>query len=174
MLTTETDVASPRWPDVDARGLTLAWPRLVFLAVDAALAETPYASLADSSATVEVSIRLTDDAEVHTLNRQYRGKDKPTNVLSFPMVQPDLLGSLANTDDGEILLGDIVLAAETCAREAAEKQWPMPAYAQHLIVHGLLHLLGYDHELGETQANAMEALESSACAALGLPEPYPG
>lgn len=167
MLTTETDIASPRWPDAD-------WEALATAAVAAALAQTPHARLATGSATIEVSIRLTDDAEVHTLNRQYRQKDKPTNVLSFPMVQADLLESLANTDDGEILLGDIVLAAETCAREAAEKQWPAPAYVQHLIVHGLLHLLGYDHERGETQANAMEALESSACAALGLPDPYPG
>lgn len=167
MLTTETDIASPHWPPSD-------WQALASAAVTAALAQTPHARLVTGSATLEVSIRLTDDAEVHILNRQYRHKDKPTNVLSFPMVQPDLLGSLANTDDGEILLGDIVLAAETCAREAAEKQWPMPAYAQHLIVHGLLHLLGYDHELGETQADAMEVLESAACAALGLPEPYPG
>jgi probable rRNA maturation factor len=167
MLTTETDIASPHWPPAD-------WQVLAATAVAAALARTPYAGLATGGATVEVSIRLTDDAEVHTLNRQYRQKDKPTNVLSFPMVQPDLLGSLGNTDDGEILLGDIVLAAETCAREAAEKHWPVPAYAQHLIVHGLLHLLGYDHELGESQATAMEALESAACAALGLPEPYPG
>lgn len=172
MLTTETDVvshlwASPHWPPAD-------WQALAAAAVAAALAQTPFAGLAAGGASVEVSIRLTDDAEVQTLNRQYRQKDKPTNVLSFPMVQPDLLGSLANTDDGEILLGDIVLAAETCEREAAERHWPVPAYAQHLIVHGLLHLLGYDHERGETQANAMEALESSACAALGLPEPYPG
>jgi probable rRNA maturation factor len=167
MLTTETDIASPHWPPAD-------WVALAAAAVAAALAQTPHAGLADGSAIVEVSIRLTDDAEVHTLNRQYRGKDKPTNVLSFPMVQPDLLESVANTDDGEILLGDIVLAAETCAREAAEKHWPVPAYAQHLIVHGLLHLLGYDHELGESQATAMESLESAACAALGLPEPYPG
>lgn len=167
MLTTETDIASPHWPPAD-------WVALAAAAVTAALAQTPYAGLANGSASVEVSIRLTDDAEVHTLNRQYRQKDKPTNVLSFPMVQPDLLGSVTNTDDGEILLGDIVLAYETCARESAEKHWTVPNYAQHLIVHGLLHLLGYDHELGETQATAMEALESAACAALGLPEPYPG
>jgi probable rRNA maturation factor len=167
MLTTETDMASPNWPPAD-------WQALAATAVEAAMAQTPHAGLGTGSASVEVSIRLTDDAEVQTLNRQYRQKDKPTNVLSFPMVQPDLLGSLANTDDGEILLGDIVLAYETCAREAAEKRWPVPAYVQHLIVHGLLHLLGYDHELGESQAAAMEALESAACAALGLPEPYPG
>ncbi|MBC7520614.1 MAG: rRNA maturation RNase YbeY [Sandarakinorhabdus sp.] len=167
MLTTETDVASPLWPAAD-------WESLAAAAVAAALAETPHGHLGDGPLTVEVSVRLADDAEVHALNRQYRHKDKPTNVLSFPMVQPDLLESLANSDDGEVLLGDIVLAAETCAREAAEKHWSAQDYAQHLIVHGLLHLLGYDHELGETQASAMEAIESSACRALGLPEPYPG
>ena len=166
MLTIETDVASDHWPAAD-------WETLAEAAVRAALAETPHGHLADGPLLVEVSIRLTDDAEVHTLNRQYRHKDKPTNVLSFPMVQADLVDNLANSDDGEVLLGDIVLAAETCVREAGEKQWPVAQYAQHLIVHGLLHLLGYDHELGETQATAMEALESMACRALGLPEPYP-
>jgi probable rRNA maturation factor len=165
MLSVETDVASPLWPDAD-------WEALAEAAVRAALGETPHGHLADGALNIEVSIRLTDDAEVHTLNRQYRGKDKPTNVLSFPMVQADLIEGLANADDGEVLLGDIVLAFETTAREAQEKGWNVQDYASHLIVHGLLHLLGYDHELGETQANAMEALESAACHALGLPEPY--
>ncbi len=167
MLTAETDVASPSWPAAD-------WETLAAAAVAAALAQTPHGHIADGATNVEVSIRLTDDAEVQTLNRNFRAKDKPTNVLSFPMVQADLLESITNSDDGEVLLGDIVLAAETCAREAGEKDWAVTAYAQHLIVHGLLHLLGYDHELGETEANEMEALESLACRALGLPEPYPG
>ena len=166
MLTVETDVASPLWPDAD-------WEALATAAVRAALFKTPHGHITDGGANVEVSVRLTDDAEVQGLNRQYRHKDKPTNVLSFPMVQTDLLETMDNADDGEVLLGDIVLAAETCAREAAEKGWGCDAYAQHLIVHGLLHLLGYDHELGETQATEMEALESAACRALGLPEPYP-
>ncbi|KAB7645654.1 rRNA maturation RNase YbeY [Polymorphobacter fuscus] len=166
MLNTETDVASPLWPDAD-------WPALATAAVAAALDQTPHGHLVNSSASVEVSVRLSGDAEVHALNNSYRGKDKPTNVLSFPMVQPDLIEALGNTDDGEILLGDIILAVETCAREAAEKGWTLPDYAQHLIVHGLLHLLGYDHELGDTQATAMEALETAACARLGLPAPYP-
>ncbi len=165
MLSVETDVASRLWPAAD-------WSVLADAAVRAALEQTPDGHIADGSAIVEVSIRLTDDAEVQTLNRQYRQKDKPTNVLSFPMVQPDLLEGLANSDDGEVLLGDIVLAAETCAREAAEKAWPIAAYAQHLIVHGLLHLLGYDHELGETEAAGMESLETAACKALRLPDPY--
>ena len=165
MLSVETDVVAGVWPALD-------WPALADAAIRAALAQTPHGHLADGAIGVEVSIRLTDDAEVQTLNRDYRGKDKSTNVLSFPMVQDDLLEGLANSDDGEVLLGDIVLAAETCAREATEKGWALPEYAQHLIVHGLLHLLGYDHELGETQATAMEALETAACRALGLPEPY--
>ena len=166
MLLVETDIAAGDWP-------ALGWAALADAAVRAALAETPHGRVADGALLVEVSIRLSDDDEVQMLNRDYRGKDKPTNVLSFPMVQPDLLDGLANSDDGEVLLGDIVLAAETCAREAAEKGWSLPDYARHLIVHGLLHLLGYDHELGDTQATAMEALESAACDALGLPDPYP-
>ncbi len=165
MLTTETEVASPHWPAAD-------WEALAAAAVAAALAQTPHGDFATRSLNIETSVRLTDDAEVHSLNRDYRHKDKPTNVLSFPMVQADLLDGLANSDDGEILLGDIVLAAETCVREAAEKGWALPEYAQHLIVHGTLHLLGYDHETGELQANAMEAIESAACRALGLPDPY--
>jgi probable rRNA maturation factor len=167
MLLVETDIAAGDWP-------ALGWAALADAAVRAALAETPHGHVADGALLVEVSIRLSDDDEVQMLNRDYRGKDKPTNVLSFPMVQADLIESLGNTDDGEILLGDIILAAETCGREAAEKGWSVTDYAQHLIVHGLLHLLGYDHELGDTQATAMEALESAACRALGLPEPYAG
>jgi probable rRNA maturation factor len=165
MLNVETEVAAAGWPTAD-------WPALASAAVAAALAETPHGHIVHGSATVEVSIRLADDAEVQALNKAYRGKDKPTNVLSFPMVQADLIEGLGNTDDGEILLGDIILAAETCAAEAAEKHWPLPFYAQHLIVHGLLHLLGYDHELGESPAAAMEALETAACRQLGLPDPY--
>lgn len=167
MIVTETDVASPAWPAAD-------WEALAAAAVNAAMAETPRRPLGEANFTLEVSVRLADDAEVHTLNRQYRGKDKPTNVLSFPMMAPDEFDALANTDDGEVLLGDIILAAETCAAEAAAKGWSTTAYAQHLIVHGLLHLLGYDHELGETEASEMEELESRACGALGLPDPYVG
>ncbi len=87
------------------------------------------------------------------------------------MVQRDLIDGLANSDDGEVLLGDIVLAAGVCAREAAEKHVPMETHATHLIVHGLLHLLGYDHE-GEAEAEAMEAIERTALASLGLDDPY--
>jgi probable rRNA maturation factor len=153
------------WPQGD-------WEALADRAVSSTIAATPHVSLAATPATIEISLRLTSDAEVHALNRQYRGKDKPTNVLSFPMVQPDLIETLANTDDGEVLLGDIVLAYETCAREAAERNVPLEAHATHLIVHGVLHLLGYDH-MNDAEAEAMEAIERHVMAALGLHDPYP-
>lgn len=147
------------------------WESRATEAVAAALAATPHADLATMAAAVEVSIRLTEDAEVQVLNRDYRQKDKPTNVLSFPMVQPDLIDGLANSDDGEILLGDIVLARETCEREAAEREVTVEAHATHLIVHGTLHLLGYDH-MRDDEAEAMESLERQVMARLGLHDPY--
>jgi len=164
MLSVETHEAQP-WPDA------LDWEVRAAEAAATALALTPFASLADAAPLVEISVRLTDDAEVHALNRDFRGKDRSTNVLSFPQVQDDLLESLANSDDGEILLGDIVLARETCAREAEEKGIPLVDHATHLIVHGTLHLVGYDH-LDDASAAAMEALEVKALASLGIANPY--
>lgn len=164
MLSVETHEAAP-WPDA------LDWEKRAAEAVAAALALTPFASLAQAAPLVEIAVRLTDDAEVQTLNRDFRGKDKPTNVLSFPQVQDDLLEGLANSDDGEILLGDIVLARETCAREAEEKAISIADHATHLIVHGTLHLVGYDHG-DDASAGAMEALEVKALASLGIANPY--
>ncbi|MBO9696332.1 MAG: rRNA maturation RNase YbeY [Sphingopyxis sp.] len=164
MLSVETHEAQP-WPDA------LDWEVRAAEAVAAALALTPFASLADAAPLVEISVRLTDDAEVHALNRDFRDKDKPTNVLSFPQVQADLLIAMSNSDDGEILLGDIVLARETCAREANEKAIPIVDHATHLIVHGTLHLVGYDH-MDDASAVAMEALEVKALASLGIANPY--
>ncbi len=153
------------WPDRD-------WTALADMAVRAAVMRTPYGELASVPALVEVSVRLTSDEEVHTLNRQYRGKDKPTNVLSFPMVQPDLLETVdQNTDDGELLLGDIVLAHGVCAREAVERDVTFDAHLTHLIVHGTLHLLGYDH-LTDDEGDAMEAIERDALGDLGVADPY--
>lgn len=164
MIDVAVQIEAP-WPEGD-------WEALSEAAVGSALAATPHAELADSAACVEVSIRFTSDAEVHELNLQYRGKDKPTNVLSFPMVQPDLLETVsANSDDGELLLGDIVLAHGVCAREAVEKGVSLKAHASHLIVHGLLHLLGYDHQ-GSDEAEHMESLERDVMARLKLHDPY--
>ena len=164
MLDVET-AAGPGWDDEDS------WADLARRAVRAGLSVSPFANLIDKKVSVEVAVKLSDDAEVQSLNANYRGKDKPTNVLSFPMVQPDLLQSLENSDDGEALLGDIILARETCETEAAEKDISLHQHATHLIVHGTLHLLRYDHE-NEADAERMEDLEVKALASLGLPNPY--
>lgn len=162
------DVAVQPGPDWNADE---DWDSLATKAVTLALEHSLHADWLTRALCIEVAIRLTDDDEVQSLNAQYRGTDKPTNVLSFPMVQPDLLDSLANTDDGEALLGDIVLAHGVCAREAEEKGISVADHATHLIVHGTFHLLGYDHQ-GEAEAEAMEALETQALASIGLADPY--
>ena len=148
------------------------WQPLAARVIEATIAATLHAHLATTSATIEISIRLTSDDEVRSLNRQYRQQDKPTNVLSFPMVQPDLIDTLSNTDDGEVLLGDIVLAHGVCEREAKERGVPLEDHATHLIVHGVLHLLGYDH-MTDSEAEAMEAIERDVMATLVLHDPYP-
>ncbi|WP_340264982.1 rRNA maturation RNase YbeY [Sphingobium mellinum] len=152
------------WPSGD-------WELLAQRAVVAAITHSPYASFAADEALYEVAVKLTSDEEVHTLNRAYRDKDKPTNVLSFPLVQADLLEATANTDDGEVLLGDIVLAEGVCTREAAEKGISVADHAAHLIVHGTFHLLGYDH-MEDAEAEAMEAMETQSLLSLGISDPY--
>lgn len=120
---------------------------------------------------LSVSVLFTSDEEVHTLNREWRGRDKPTNVLSFPMLERADLLALAPDGPPE-MLGDIALAHGTCAREAAEKGVSLANHAAHLIVHGLLHLAGYDHEISTEDAENMEALEIKALAQLGIADPY--
>lgn len=164
MLEVLTD-ASPDWPT------NIDWEGLAERAVRAALSQTSQDVIVKSDAAVEVSIRLSDDAEVQGLNASFRGKDKPTNVLSFPMMQIDLIETIVNSDDGEVLLGDIILAHETCAREAAERGISLSNHATHLIVHGTLHLLGHDHE-DDAEAEAMEMVEIRALETLGIDDPY--
>jgi probable rRNA maturation factor len=164
----DTALINEGWDDAAAGA---DWALVAARSVSAAVAATPYASLATIPATVEVAVRLTSDAQVQALNAAFRHKDRPTNVLSFPMVQPDLLAGLNNTDDGEVLLGDIVLALGVCGAEAAEKQISVLAHATHLIVHGALHLLGYDH-MDDPQAEQMEAIERAVMRTLGLHDPY--
>ena len=156
-----------RWP------AGIEWQGIAQQAAEQAVLHSAYAKFCPSAPAVEISVRLTSDAEVHTLNKQFRHKDAPTNVLSFPMVQPDLLDTVGqNSDDGEVLLGDIVLAYETCAREAEEKGVTLATHTTHLIVHGTLHLLGYDHVGADAAAEAMEAIEIAALASLGIADPY--
>ncbi len=150
---------------------TADWEAIAGQAVAAAFAVSSHGGLAQAVCALSVSIRLAGDDEVRALNRQWRGKDKPTNVLSFPMLTVDELDILANTDDGELLLGDLILAHGVCEAEARERQIPLSQHVSHLIVHGTLHLLGYDH-IDDAQAEHMEALEVKALASLGLPNPY--
>lgn len=107
----------------------------------------------------EIALLLCDDAAMAALNERFRGKDGPTNVLSFP------------SGEEEGFLGDIALARETCEREAAEKRIPLRDHAAHLIIHGMLHLIGYDHET-DGEAAAMERRETEILAALGVADPY--
>lgn len=120
---------------------------------------------------LETSVLFTSDEQVHQLNREWRERDKPTNVLSFPMLDRDSLLALEPEGPPE-LLGDIALAHETCAREAEAKGLSLEHHAAHLIVHGLLHLAGHDHVDSDAQAEEMEALEIAALAKLGIADPY--
>ena len=153
----DTAIEDERWtavaPDLEA---------FVARAVEAAFTVAPE----KPAGPVEVSVLLADDATVRELNKTWRGKDKPTNVLSFPAApQPAQAGIAAP-------LGDVVLAYDTLLRESEEQSKPLSDHLAHLLVHGILHLLGQDHETGEAQAEAMEALEIQALAGLGVADPY--
>jgi probable rRNA maturation factor len=164
-MTLDIDIdADPEW---DSKS---GWESLVRSAAEAAIAESAFPQLVDSARATELSVRLTGDDQVRALNSQWRGKDKPTNVLSFPQADADDLQSVA-ADGPELMLGDLVLARETCVAEASEKSIPLEDHAAHLIVHGTLHLLGYDHQ-DDTAAEEMESREVRALARLGIADPY--
>jgi probable rRNA maturation factor len=146
------------------------WLPLIRKAAEAAVAESEYPELARSDRPVEISVTLTGDEQVRTLNAKWRGKDKPTNVLSFPMADERDL-TAANVADTELLLGDIVLARGICEAEAIEKGISVAGHAVHLVVHGTLHLLGYDHQ-DDRDASDMEAREVRALKRLGIANPY--
>ncbi|MEI8144723.1 MAG: rRNA maturation RNase YbeY [Alphaproteobacteria bacterium] len=147
-IETQVSSLSERWDD---------WPdaeAVVRRAVEAALADPTIKAPAEG----EVSIALADDFAVQTLNRDYRGQDKPTNVLSFPTARGPLLG-------------DIIIAHETLLREAKDDDLSPSDHLSHLTIHGLLHLLGYDHDT-EAEAVAMEKLETAILARLGIRDPH--
>jgi probable rRNA maturation factor len=141
--------------------------RLVRAAARRALRRGAAAAALHLPARVELGIRLADDACQQRLNRDYRGHDMPTNVLAFPAWVP----GESVSPGAPLLLGDVVLAFETVSREAEAQQKPLTDHLRHLTVHGVLHLLGYDH-LAPGETALMESLESSILADLGVPDPY--
>ena len=130
----------------------------------AVAAESVDADVADA----ELAVMLTDDSGIRTLNSNWRGIDKPTNVLSFPALQPT---APQKPGDAPRMLGDIAIAYQTMRREADEEGKPFDHHLSHLAVHGFLHLIGYDHE-NDDDAEAMERLETEILAQLGIPDPY--
>jgi probable rRNA maturation factor len=124
-------------------------------------------------APAEMSLVLADDALVQTLNRDYRDKDKPTNVLSFALLDDleDTYDVLARDEGMPILIGDVILAFETVQREALEQGKSFGDHLTHLVIHGVLHLLGYDHQ-SDPDADRMERLETSILARMGIADPY--
>ncbi len=122
------------------------------------------------SAPFELAVHLVSNARIRELNARYRGRDAPTDVLSFPALTPSELAA-ARAEDRPLLLGDILVAFETVRAEAERAGRPLEAHLAHLLVHGLLHLLGYDHG-NEREARVMEDTERRILAALGLPDPY--
>jgi probable rRNA maturation factor len=153
---TEVLVVAECWqtePDAEA---------VIHRAIDAA------AEIADADVgEAELAVMLTDDTGIRTLNNNWRGIDKPTNVLSFPALQPTA-GAPA---DAPRMLGDIAIAYETTRKEADDEEKPFDHHLSHLAVHGFLHLIGYDHEKDDN-AEAMEGLEREILAQLGIPDPY--
>lgn len=139
------------------------WPDGLDVIADTAIHEALTQSKAKIAGVAEVTVVLTDDAEQQDLNKQWRGFDKSTNVLSFPQLEPftPVVG----------LVGDITLARETVEKEAAEMGITLQAHFTHLVVHGFLHLLGYDH-IEEADAVKMESLETKILATLGIADPY--
>ena len=148
------------------------WLALARKSAEAAIAESAFPDLARAVRPVELSVRLTSDEDVRALNAHWRGKDQPTNVLSFPLAERYEFDQ-ADEEGPELLLGDIVLARGVCEREADEKHVSFEDHAAHLLVHGTLHLLGYDHE-DIRDALDMERREVLALARLGIADPYLG
>ena len=156
----ELDIDIDGWPSGD-------WAALA----ERARSATAQVEPAIAHPRLSTSLLFTSDEEVHALNKEWRGKDKPTNVLSFPMLERGELLDLAAEGPPE-MLGDLALAHGTCAREASEKGISLEDHATHLLIHGLLHLAGHDHVDSDAQAEAMEALEIAALAKLGIADPY--
>ena len=156
----DVEVTDPGWDDSVPQAEALARR-----AAAAALAGARLPSHLDGR-VLELGLRLSDDAELRTLNRDYRHRDKPTNVLAFALLDEAVPASAA-----PVLLGDVVVSRETMLAEARSRSKPAADHLSHLVVHGVLHLVGYDHQAAG-EADIMEAREIAILAQLGVPDPY--
>ncbi len=159
----------PDYPETEVLVVADVWQQepdaeaIILRAIDAAAAK-----INTGIGACELAVMLTDDAGIQTLNANWRGIDKPTNVLSFPALPPT---GGSGPDDAPRMLGDIAIAYQIMRAEADDEQKPFDHHLSHLAVHGFLHLIGYDHEKDD-DAEAMEALETEILAQLGIPDPY--
>ncbi len=165
---------SPIWGD------SQDWKDIAQNAVHAAIEYSAYKKFSEDKKTISISIKLSDNDEINALNKQYRNKDKPTNILSFPLIETQELDTLYNHQNStnpnniaipEILLGDLILAYSICRDEANSKSISLADHFTHLIIHGVLHLIGYDHII-DNDANVMQSIEIKALKKLGLDDPY--
>ena len=163
-------------PEIDVDAIDAGWPEALpdcaSICREAVLATLVALGFGEFGAALEVGVRLAGDDELRDLNRRYRGIDAPTNVLAFPAAacQPGTLPA-APAAGAPLALGDVVLGLETVGAEAAAQVTPLADHLRHLVVHGVLHLAGYDHG-DETGAAAMESLEVGILAGIGVANPY--
>ena len=173
MMSSEPDVivglmiADPAWRDIDINtdleNFVETMARTAFLSADS--------DWLPSSDVIDISIVLTDDESIQDINAEYRGKNKPTNVLSFPQFSHEDKDLNTMKDLDFLPLGDVILSRETIMREASEQGKQIDAHIAHMIVHGVLHLLGYDH-INDSDAVQMESLEGLILNSLGFENPY--
>lgn len=160
-------VENPRWRDTDF-GVPLENLLETMVRTSLMSADAPALNAAENT---EVSLILMDDQTIHSINREYRGFDKPTNVLSFPQLQPKEVKSTSLKNRSFLPLGDILVSLDTIEKEAADQGKDLQDHLAHMIVHGCLHLLGYDH-MNNGQADEMETLETAILTGLGYAPPY--
>ncbi|KAA5604961.1 rRNA maturation RNase YbeY [Roseospira marina] len=171
-------IESPPWRKA-VKGPVALCERAARAALEGGLAGSPLAAMLATQPVVELCIALEDDASVHALNRDFRGQDKPTNVLSFAALEgedgrvlpPVVDGDPLDPDPEPEMLGDVIVAFETTRDEAARDGKALADHLSHLVVHGVLHLLGYDHQ-DDDEAEAMEGLETRILAGLGIADPH--
>ncbi|KAF0224048.1 MAG: Endoribonuclease [Rhodospirillaceae bacterium] len=164
-MSAEIDVAV----SIEDEAWTRALPGVEELCRSMVLATVQAAGGELDGPAVEVSVVLTSDTAVHALNQDWRGQDKPTNVLSFAALDDDEAPVVVGAP---VLLGDVVMAFGVCAQEARDQGKTLAHHTAHLVVHGTLHLLGWDHEEDETEAEEMERLETVILSGFGIADPY--